>query len=382
MLTLLSRMKARIEDACARLGVPYPWWVPAWSTGAGTVIAIGAVLQRPGVSPAVLGPAAVLAVGPLLVWVFTGRLLRPWVEAVLVTAGVVLFLTHPVDIDLAPWLLTVVAGEVAATSPLWVAVVVAAMGATVPVVAGLTGHLHGAPVHVIGVLLGLEVGITLRWQMRALAAERANRAIEREQAVLAERQRIAREVHDAVGHSLCIMLQHVTWARHALQQDGDVAEAVEALTEAERVGRSAMTDIRRSVGLLPAPGTQPLPGIEEIATLVERTRGAGVEIRYACDGDLASVEPACGLGLYRIAQESLANIVKHAPASRAEVRLAIGDGAARLTVRNTLSTKEAKRGSDGTGLDGMSSRATQLGADLTAGPNGGHWVVDVTVPVA
>ena len=144
-----------------------------------------------------------------------------------------------------------------------------------------------------------------------------------------------------------------------------------------------MADIRRSVGLLPAstPSTQALPGIEEIGTLVERTRGAGVEVRYAPSGDLASVEPACGLGLYRIAQESLANIVKHAPASAAEVRLVVAGGSARLTVRNTLSTMDALAGTGGTGLDGMSTRATQLGASLTAGPQDGHWVVDVTVPV-
>jgi signal transduction histidine kinase len=383
MTTVLTRAKARIEDSCARLGVPYPWWVPAWSTGAGTVLAVAALIQRRDMPLGLLVPAGLLTLGPLLVWAITGRLLWPWLEAVLVIAGVVVLLTQPLDIDIAPWLLTVAAGEVAATSPLWLALVVTAVCAGVPVVAGVLGHLHSAPVHVIVVLVGLEVGITLRWQIRALAAERANRVNVREQAALAERQRIAREVHDVVGHSLSITLLHVTGARHTLQHDGDVAEAVEALAEAERIGRSAMADIRRSIGLLPAshPATQALPGIEEIATLVERTRGAGVEVHYVPSGDLTSVEPACGLGLYRIAQESLANIVKHAPAGTAEVRLAIDGGTARLTVRNTLSTKDAKRDVNGVGLDGMATRATQLGAELTAGPHDGHWVVDVTVPV-
>ena len=378
---MLTRAKQRIEDSCARIGVPYPWWVPAWSTGAGTVLAAAAVIQRRDMPLGLLVPAAVLSVAPLLVWLTTGRLLPPWVESVLITAGVVLLMTHPMDIDLAPWMLTVVAGEVAATSSIWVALGVAAVGCAVPVVAGVLGTLPAAPVHVIGVLLGLEVGVTLRWQMRALAAERANRLNERAQAALAERQRIAREVHDVVGHSLSITLLHVTGARHALQYDGDVDDAILALEEAEQIGRSAMADIRRSIGLLPANRryTQALPGIEEITTLVDQTRGAGVEVRYELMGDVALVEPGCGLGLYRIAQESLANIVKHAPASRAEVRLVIDADAARLTVRNTLSTVE--HGKNGAGLDGMATRALHLGAVLTAGPCERDWVVDVTVPI-
>ncbi len=384
--TLVTRAMARIEESCARLGVPYPWWIPAWSTAAGAVITVAALVQRRAMPVGLLVLAGALALVPLLAWTLTGRLLRPWIEAVLVTAAVVVLLTRPVEIDVAPWLLTVVAAEVAATSRPVIALAVTAVGCAVPIAAGLLGHLQGAPVHVVGVLLGLEVGVTLRWQIRALAAERANRAIEREQAVLAERQRIAREVHDVVGHSLSITLLHVTGARHALQHDGDavdVAEAVDALTEAERIGRSAMTDIRRSVGLLPAstPSTQPLPGVEEIATLVERTRGAGIAVRYERSGDLCSVDAACGLGLYRIAQESLANIVKHAPTGTADVLLSVRAGTARLTVRNSLSTVERRESVAGTGLDGMSSRAAQLGAELTAGPRDGHWVVDVTVPV-
>ncbi|ONF61744.1 sensor histidine kinase, partial [Amycolatopsis keratiniphila] len=120
-----------------------------------------------------------------------------------------------------------------------------------------------------------------------------------------ERQRIAREVHDVVGHSLSITLLHLTGARHALQQDRDVDEAIEALTEAEQVGRAAMADIRRTVGLLAdsPSGSAPLPGVEDIATLVERTRSAGLAVRYTQEGDLGRVGASEGLGLYRIVQE-------------------------------------------------------------------------------
>ncbi len=385
MLAVATRLRTRIEQSCAHYGTPYPWWIPAWSTLASTVITVAALVQHRLMPPTLLVLAAVLALGPLLVWALTGRLLWPWLEALLMTAAVTVLLTQPATIDVAPMLLTVAAAEVAATCRPILALAVTALGCAVAIVAAIAGHLQGAPVYVIGVLLGLQVGVSLRWQIRALDAERAARAVEREQAVVAERQRIAREVHDVVGHSLSITLLHVTGARHALQQDGDVAEAVEALTEAERIGRSAMTDIRRSVGLLPTnqPSTQPLPDIQQIDTLVERTRGAGVRVDYQRAGDLGSVEPGRGLALYRIAQESLANIVKHAPGARAGVRLAVEHGTIRLTVRNTLPAGHAVRPSDGagTGLAGMADRATQLDALLTAGPADGGWVVDLTVPV-
>src|SRR5260370_23167810 len=98
-------------------------------------------------------------------------------------------------------------------------------------------------------------------------------------AILRARQRIAREVHDVVAHSLSITLLHLTGARRSLQEDRDVDEAVDALTEAERVGRTAMAEIRGTVGLLPRSpsGTRPLPGVYDLAGLLERTPAAGLD---------------------------------------------------------------------------------------------------------
>ncbi|GAA1958443.1 sensor histidine kinase [Amycolatopsis minnesotensis] len=385
MLVVATRVKARIESSCARLGVPYPWWIPAWSTAASASIAAAALIQRHALPPALLALAAVLAYGHLAMWTLSGRMLLPWMDALLVAAAVLVLLAHPVRADIAPCLLTVAAAEVAATSRPRVALVAAALGCAIPIGAGLAGQLEGAPVYAVGVLLGIQVGITLRWQIRALAAERTSRVTERDQAALAERQRIAREVHDVVGHSLSITLLHVTGARHALQTDGDLAEAIEALTDAERIGRSAMTDIRRSVGLLPAnqPSTQPLPDLEQIPTLVEHTRGAGVQVHYEQSGDLGAIDATRGLGLYRIAQESLANIVKHAPGSTASIGLHIGE-TIRLTVRNTLPKGKPDRRAkhDGAGLEGIAVRAAQLGGTLTTRPcDDGHWAIEVSAPL-
>jgi signal transduction histidine kinase len=140
--------------------------------------------------------------------------------------------------------------------------------------------------------------------------------------------------------------------------------------------------VRRTVGLLSgtSSGTRPLPGAGDIAELVEQTRAAGLDVCFEQDGELTGIGASAGLGLYRIAQESLANIVKHAQDTVAEVRLTVRAGSVRLTVRNRVTTAAVPQPASGSGLPGMAARAAQLGAVLRAGPSEGHWEVDVTVP--
>jgi signal transduction histidine kinase len=288
VISLLRRAKERIEASCERIGLTYPWWIPAYSTMAFLAISIAAFAQRGSDtgSPVIIA-ALVLTLGPTAIWTMRGWLVPPWVEAIAVSIAVALYLTHPVQPDMAPLLCLLVAGEIAATSKLWVAMLVATADVGILAVASATGHLQSAALYVIGVILGADVGIALRWQMRALAAERANTAIVREQAMLAERQRLAREVHDVIGHSLSINLLHVTAARHALQQHNDVADAVESLQEAERVGRTAMGDLRRTVSVLSSESsdTQPLPGIQDIPALIEQSRVAGLDVSHERTGE-------------------------------------------------------------------------------------------------
>jgi signal transduction histidine kinase len=200
--------------------------------------------------------------------------------------------------------------------------------------------------------------------------------------MLAERQRIAREVHDVVGHSLSINLLHVTAARHALQKHGDVADAVESLVEAERVGRAAMGDLRRTVSVLSSgpSDTQPLPGIEDVDGLVEQCRAAGMDLRYERVGECPDVGDATSIGIYRITQECLANIAKHAPSSSASVLLDTSGARVHLSVRNGLPDGRPPASEGGSGLAGMAARAEQIGAELRAGVDGTDWLVDVVVP--
>lgn len=249
--------------------------------------------------------------------------------------------------------------------------------------------------------LGWGFGISFSWlamlalatQRQILAELRAAQADLAQQSAAAERQRIARDIHDVVAHSLAITMLRLTGARHILARDP--ARAAEALAQAEHLGRQSLADIRRTVGLLSTTDDRngrsrdvapaPLPGVGDLADLVAGYAGAGLDVTLAVDGDSTSIPPAVGLDLYRIAQEALANVVKHAPAAQANVHLMIGPHDARLRVRNTASRLDASplasvTGS-GLGLIGMRQRATLLDGTLSSGPSAGGWLVDCAVPL-
>ncbi|WP_414942171.1 sensor histidine kinase [Amycolatopsis sp. cmx-11-51] len=383
LVILRDRFRARVQVSLTRAGLTLPWWGALCASAVSFVFTAVALVQRDALlPPEPIALAGLLVIAPSVIWTIT-HWIMPWVRMTALIVAASVLLLEPVLPDFAPLLLLVAATEAASVLRTKTGItIVTVAGELVLVVAGIWGGLVGGPVYMVAILLGLSGGLMVRWYTRVLDAERVNRDASRDKALLAERQRIAREVHDVVGHSLSITLLHLTGARRALQQDRDVDEAIEALTEAEQVGRAAMADIRRTVGLLAdtPSGSTPLPGVEDIATLVERTRVAGLAVRYTQEGDLGRVGASDGLGLYRIVQESLVNVVKHAPGATAEVRLNAGRSGAKLIVSNTLPATVRRSSEDGSGLAGMAVRAAQLGADLSAGPSGKQWVVEVTVP--
>jgi signal transduction histidine kinase len=379
----LRRLQARIEADCARRGVQYPWWIPLYSSLATVCVAIVAVLQRHEFGSAAIVAGGALALAPQVLWLLGGRILPMVVEAALVLAGAtVLMVAHPVSPDFAPFLVVISAAEAAATSSVLPAMAVGLveMGALTAV--ALNGRLDGGALYVVGVALGLDAGIALRWQMRALLAERAKRELAAEQAVLAERSRLAREVHDVVGHSLSISLLHIGGARRALAEK-DLTEVDEALQLAENVARTAMIDLRGSVSRIASggAGTRPLPDASDIAALVADAQDAGLDVRYTERGEVTALPSAAGVGLYRIAQESLANIAKHAPRSAAVMELGADAGRVTLSVRNGVPVGGVTPVVPGAGLPGMAARADQLGARFSAGWCGDEWVVRVELPV-
>ena len=161
---------------------------------------------------------------------------------------------------------------------------------------------------------------------------------------------------------------------------------MDALTEAETLGRAAMADIRRTVGLLDdAPMRMaPEPGVDDIAALVDDFTGAGLNVVLRTQGPVDRVSPGVGLALYRIVQESLANIAKHAPDARSSVTLSNTADHAELVIVNELPVPVAAptgQVTDGRGVRGMRQRVELLGGMIDIGPTARGWCVRATVPL-
>jgi signal transduction histidine kinase len=388
-----GRVRGRVEDNIARHGLAYPWWVPMVSLAGQVACVVVALTLRDALwPPEPIALTFLLVVVPRVAQLILGRLSPWWLETVAVLVAAAWLFTDPVSgvgtIDTAPALLALLTAEVVARDGVRPGAFVGVLSLGTIGVVAQNAQIVGGPVHLLDVVLGFVIGCMLRSQMRALVAERAARAGERQRATLAERERIAREIHDLVAHSLSVTLLQITGARHALRDvDGadpaaggfDAAEVDAALADAERVGRQAMVDIRQTVSTLTdgPSATQALPGAADICGLVAQMELAGLDVEYDESGDPAMLAHGTGLGLYRIAQESLANIAKHAPTSTALVQFSVSPRMARLTVRNALTGVRPGPDGHGSGIAGMRARAEQLGATLVAGPEDDHWLVDL-----
>ncbi|TCN39117.1 signal transduction histidine kinase [Kribbella orskensis] len=230
------------------------------------------------------------------------------------------------------------------------------------------------------------VGRAVARQDRLVAELEGTRRQLAEQALLAERRRIARDVHDFVGHGLAAVMLQVTSARHVLRRD--LASAEEALRSAEEVGRLSMEELRRTVTLLrhddEAGVAPPLPSTKEIPALVDQARAGGLAVELRMRGDFARISPGTGVALYRIAQEALANAARHAPRAQTVLGLELSDGDVRL-VAETSGPVATARATDPErpryGLIGMGERASALGGDLVAGPTPDGWQLSCRLPL-
>ena len=241
---------------------------------------------------------------------------------------------------------------------------------------------------VFGVAWVVGFGLGQKFREGDEAKERAERAErEREEqarlAVAEERARIARELHDVVGHSVSVMTVQAAGARRLL--DPDQEREREALMVVEQTGREALAEMRRLVGVLrrpeEAPALAPQPSLEHVDRLVEQAREAGLPVELRVEGD--PVELAAGLDLtaYRLVQEGLTNAVKHARATHADVLLRYDDGHVELTVTDD-GTGDGGGESGGHGLVGMRERVSVYGGELEAGPRpGGGYRLRARLPI-
>jgi signal transduction histidine kinase len=238
---------------------------------------------------------------------------------------------------------------------------------------GWGAWMAGTTFAVLGALL-------IRHDRELVSQLRAAQAGLAERARAEERNRIARELHDVIAHTLTVSLLHVTSARLAVEHDP--ADAARALAEAERLGQESLAEVRLAVGMLHRnddPGrTAPLPGAGDLPALVERFRSAGADVTLAVEGDTGRLPATTGLAVYRILQEALTNAVKHAPGSPTAVRLGVHADAVRLAVD---SAAEPGTGT-GLGVPSMRERAEALGGSCQAGPGGRGWLVQAALPLA
>jgi signal transduction histidine kinase len=230
-----------------------------------------------------------------------------------------------------------------------------------------------------GVSLSVLAGLLVRHELDLVSQLRAAQAGLAERARAEERNRIARELHDVIAHTLTILLLHITGARLAVEHG--LADAQDSLAEAERLGRESLDEVRSVVGMLHQDGDTgrlaPLPGVGDLPALVERFRSAGADVTLTIDGDTGRLPSTVGLAVYRILQEALTNAVKHALGSSTAVRLAVGPDAARLSV----DTAGEPGTGTGVGVLSMRERAESLGGSCQAGPGGRGWLVQAAFPL-
>ena len=215
-------------------------------------------------------------------------------------------------------------------------------------------------------------------------AEQAERMAEREVELAArdERTRIAREMHDVVAHGLSVIVVQADGARYAAAKDPGIA--VGTLETVATTGREALTEMRRLLGLLRAgdTGLRPTPGLADLPYLVEEARAAGTRVEADLPDDPPAVPDGVGLAAYRILQEALTNVRKHAgPDVTVRLRVAVGRDV-EVDVRDDGHGAAAAADGRGLGLPGMRERAGLHGGTLEAGPApGGGFAVSARIPL-
>jgi signal transduction histidine kinase len=390
MLRVTEFVRGRIRRQGELLPMGYAWQVVIVVDVALVLILIGSCLQRPARDLPVTAVAALVAIAPDVVTFLLGAKYHYSPALLWLTssaaAAIFLFATStPVASDFAPGLLVLMVGIVGSLAgPVWGALAFGSAAALL-VAASAAHRLDALTLYLSMLAMGWVVGYLLRTQQQLLIKTQEMQADLAAHAVADERRRIAREVHDVIAHSLSVTLLHVTGARRALQQERDVDDAVDALVDAERLGRQAMADIRRTVGLLDAGPTKiaPEPGIGDIADLIDDFVQAGLQVTLCTEGRHDRVSAAIGLALYRITQESLTNVAKHAPASKAAVHLDISPSSAVLSIVNEIPVAVAAvpAAHDGRGVSGMRQRVQLLGGVIDAGPSRDGWSVRAEIPL-
>ncbi len=328
----------------------------------------------------VLGLSLVLLATLPLALLHVRALLAYWVmlAAAITLTGLHYETVLPVTLTLALALFII-----AVTRPFWEALVTAAGTGVLSLVALFvftTGHVS------IGRAVLYWLGFSVLWLLgliirvyRESAVQSARRAalfaqdrdLRAREAVAQERQRLARELHDGVGHALNVVVLHAQGARRVLQTKPQLAD--EALGSIETAGRQALVDVERMLGLLRAEADDALaarPGLGQLAALAAQVTEAGLPVEVRVVGQPVALPSSLDLTAYRIVQEALTNALKHAGRARAAVQVTYAPDAVELEITDTgrgpSGPLQAQEG--GHGVPGMYERVAVFGGALEVGP--------------
>jgi signal transduction histidine kinase len=359
---------------------------------------------HPGVGPRGIGVAVALGIS-VIAWVFWMRARQRY--QVMVGSLIVLAVAGGVLAGLSPESPAVAIGCVvtsAAGARLSSRASLAITGETIAVFL-IAGLIAGAPAGTLagysGAFIGLwAFGLTRRAYL--LRAEQAEQALEQtrrahaavmQATALAERARIAREIHDVLAHSLAAVSVNLQAAEGLLGElPGDSPELAKAIECIERAGtftREGMADARRAILALrdggEAASAAPRPLAEQLRSLADQQRADGdTAVEFTVSGEPRPVAPEQALTVYRTAQEALTNARKHAPGQPVTVALEFTPSQVAVDILNPLPLGDTPRplagAGAGYGLIGLQERAALGGGSLIAGPSGGHWRVSLRMP--
>ena len=331
-----------------------------------------------GISLALCAPLAVRSYLPLTAWCASALALF-WGGGVFsqmghLTGGILVYVLclYAVAVRCEVWVVTS-AGAVTAVGAMFILgepPTTAILVAAVPVLAGVVVR-------------------TRRGTTQRLAVQ--ERRHEGERALLQERQRIARELHDVVAHHMSVIAIQAEAGPYKVQDPPK--ELVESFAEIRASALSGLKELRRVLGVLRSdtPDTTPQPGLDDLEGLLDSARSAGVTVTAGVNGTPRPLPAGVDLSAYRIVQEALSNAMRHSPGAAVQVKLYYGDAALVVEVRNdhcppgtrTPAEPDGAPGEgDGHGIIGMRERATMLGGHLQAGPTEkGEFLVTAALPL-
>ncbi len=232
--------------------------------------------------------------------------------------------------------------------------------------------------------LGVVIAVQARRTDEAASVRAAIREQQAREAIMEERVRIARELHDMVAHSVTVMVIQAGVVRRRL--DAGLSVDQDLLRSIESSGREAVGELRRTLGLLrgeESETAQPPAGLDRLDELIAQVRDAGLTVTLRREGEPVPLPPAVDLSAYRIVQEALTNVLKHAGPERVMVTVGYrADGLHLSVVNDGVPVSAPADGAGGQGLIGMRERAMLFGGELTAGPRTrGGFAVEARLPL-